>query len=386
MIAMRFAARAIIDAPGRTSYLVLVLALATIAWITLSVLAAPFVPTRDAGNRMRVTLAVNNANSGQPLPLRYAKRIETIPGVNGVVYSTVLVVTCKDNAPAVSIQAFGGSLQGVLNIPIWPPASQELDSLQKKWLADPMAILVGARAAKDCGWRAGMGVSPRNFFTSRPIEMHVAGVLPQQEDPIGNIVSLGHYDYFNRAAAVPGRDDSVGEIIVYPRDLGDVNVVAARIEEALAHDDPPIQTNTESMLQNALARYGQAQYVLGYVMLATFLCAGLVLISVLAHAIAQRRAQMAIVQVLGFSRGVLLRAFVLENFFIVISGAGLGVACSLLLLHLLPAEMGLFFGNFTIPEWTWLGLPIWLAAVSIAALIVPAITIAALRPVDVRVA
>lgn len=119
-------------------------------------------------------------------------------------------------------------------------------------------------------------------------------------------------------------------------------------------------------------------------MLAVFLCTALVLVSALAHATAQRRAQMALLQVLGFSRGVLFGGFTLEGLFIVLLGATLGVGVGLLVLHLLPRAMASWFGNFAIPAWTWWGLPLWLAALLAAALVIPSATIARLRPVDVR--
>lgn len=386
MIALRFAYSAVVAAPGRIFFLALILALATTAWITLTVLAAPFVPSRVSNSHARLTVAINSANAGQHLPLRYAKRIEKISGVAGVVYSIVLSVVCKDAAPAASIQAFGGSLSAILDLPVWPDRSPQLEALQANWISDPMAVLLGAQTATDCEWRAGMGIAPKDFFSGRPVDIHVAGILPVQEDPIANIISIGHYDYLERATDVPGGGGRLWEIIAYPRDGHDVNVLAARIEQAFAHDDPPIEASTGTTLQSGLARYGQAQYILGYVMLATFLCTALVLVSVLAHAITQRRSQMALLQVLGFWRGVLFLAFVVEGLFIVLFGSGLGVAASLLLLHVLPVDMAQFFGGFTIPAWTWWGLPIWLAVLLMAAMIVPSVIISRLAPIDVRTA
>ncbi|NCT68742.1 MAG: FtsX-like permease family protein [Rhodanobacteraceae bacterium] len=386
MVAARIAGRGIVEAPGRTAYLALILTLATVAWITLSVLAAPFLPTRQSNPYARVAVAVNSASAGQPLPLRYVKRIESLPGVKAVVYSIVLAVVCRDNAPTASIQAFGGSSQAILDLPLWPEGSLQLDALQKRWLSDPMAVLVGAQTAKDCEWHDGRSISPRNFFTGRPIDIHIAGILPAQEDPIANIISIGHYDYLNRAMGMPEGSGSVREIVVLPNDPHEANMLAARIEEAFAHDDPPIEATTGATLQNALARYGQVQNVLGYVMLATFLCTALVLVSVLAHTVMQRRALMALMQVLGFSRGILLRAFALEGLLIVLIGAALGIGFGLLLLRLLPRGMSPFFGNFAVPAWAWSGLPVWLGALWIAALVVPSLTIARLRPIDMRTA
>lgn len=383
MTELLLAVRALASEPCRPVYLVMTLALAIAAWLILGVLMAPFFPSAASGDRQaRVVVAIEAASEGHDLPLRYARRLAVMEGVQHVVYSTIILVTCKDTASAISIQAFGGSREGILASPMWPPSSPELHDMQSRWFDDPMGVLLGPKTAADCQWQTGMGVSPANVFTRRPVAMNIAGIRPQDENPIANSIVFGHYEYFNRAALQEDGKDTVSDLAIYPEDPGRVHTLVAQIEDAFAHDDPPIIASADAVVQNALARFGVAQYVLGAVMLAVLLCTLLVMISVLAHAIAQRRASLALLLVLGFRHGTLWRAFVLEFLAITILAALVGIGVAMLLLNNLPDSMGLFFNGFRIPAWVWQGLPVILLFVAAVSLIAPITSISRLRTTD----
>lgn len=376
----RLAAWSIRATAGRGLYLIAIVLVAVAAWICISVLASPFVQPR--GGAQIAGVFISSANQGVQLPLKYAARVEAIPGARFVAYVIGVPVVCKDSAAPVSINAFGGpgARKQALGITPTPAAEHQAAA----WMKDPMGILIGSQVATNCGWQAGMGVAPKNAFTGKPVELHVIGVRPPQKNPMADQIALAHYDYINKANPLEQFRDKVNSIVVVADDPRAVPALAARIEAEFAHDDPPIEAMTTADFQNGLERFGQAQYVLGYVMLAIFACAALVLVSVLAHAVAERRAQMALLQVLGFSRATLFGSFAVEALFIVVIGAAIGIGAGLLILRLLPATLGQFFAGFAIPAWTWWGLPIWLAVLLAAALVIPSLTIARLRRVDVR--
>lgn len=382
MNALRFAIQAIREAPGRITYLIAIVTVATIAWVLLATLASAFLPAPTSANGSLI--GVETASDSQPLPLRYAATISAVPGVRDLFYSTTVVVNCKDGAPSVSVQGFGGSRAAVLRFAtIWPRDSPALRRMQRAWFRDPMGILVGAKTAEDCGWTAGIGVAPKNVFSNSPVEIHVTGVLPRRKNPIANVVSFGHYAYLSRLSQIVP-SNAVNEIDVFPANARDASAVAARIETALAHSDPPVTATTNVDFNNALARYGAAQYVLGYVMVAVFLCTTLVLISTLVHAVGQRRPQLAVLQVLGFSRTLLLCSLVLEGLAVMAVGGALGSGIGLLVLHLLPTSLHLLLGGLAVPTWLWWTLPLWLAMLLGEALAIPSMSIARLRPIDVR--
>lgn len=316
------------------------------------------------------------------LPVKYASRVGAIPDARQVAYTNGAIVVCKVGVPPVSINGWGGS--GARAQALASPESTAAKRQVAEWMDDRMGVLIGAQVARACDWRAGASVSPRDVFSGKPIELHIVGIRAPQKDPMADRVVIAHYDYINATLITGPNHDRVFTIVAAAPDPRSAPALAARLEAAFAHDDPPIEASTAAEFQGGMERFGKAQYVLGYVMLAIFLCTVLVLVSVLAHAVTERRAQMALLQVLGFSRATLFGSFVLEALAITAVGAGIGIGLGLLVLHFLPASLGQFFAGFAIPAWTWWGLPIWLVLLLVIALVIPMRTIARLRPVDVR--
>jgi predicted lysophospholipase L1 biosynthesis ABC-type transport system permease subunit len=195
---------------------------------------------------------------------------------------------------------------------------------------------------------------------------------------------LVHYDYINRAAPGLQGKDKVVTFFASAADPRDDEALAARIEAAFAHDFPAVNATTNATEQDAWARFGKVQQLLAFVMAAILLCAASVLVSVLAHAAAQRRSRFALLQVLGFQRLALFGAFALELLVTSVLGALLGVELEKLLAEFAPSAIGFLSGGVHVPAWAWWGLPAWLAVLVAVALAWPAGSIAKVRPADYR--
>src|SRR5690625_6047009 len=104
MISLLFASRGLASTPARNLYLIMTLFLAAASWLILGTLAGPFLPLGPSGGPAHVTAYVSSANRGQVLPLRHARRLATMDGVAGTVHSSIVLVKCRDDRPAVSIQ------------------------------------------------------------------------------------------------------------------------------------------------------------------------------------------------------------------------------------------------------------------------------------------
>lgn len=215
-------------------------------------------------------------------------------------------------------------------------------------------------------------------FADRQVPFHVSGIFEDSGD-----VGYGHYDYINRIGSMFGKD----KVLKYHASSGnarDDELLAARIEGEFAHDFPTVDAATSTTAQNAWARFGKVQQLLAFVMAAILLCATSVMASVLAHTVAQRRAKLALLQVLGFRRVSLFCAFLLEVAAIVVIGALLGLGVGWLVVNAMPTSMRVAIGGFAIPAWAYWWTPFWLAGVAIIALALPSAFIARLRPTDFR--
>ncbi|MDE2271850.1 MAG: ABC transporter permease [Xanthomonadaceae bacterium] len=362
-------------ARSQAAYLVLTLAITTAVWLILAAMGSPYV---RASNIPGIT--IRNGSQRGSLPLGYAPRIEAIRGALDVFWYGIQAVKCTA-ATMVQLNAFGGPGTDTQLARHKVPAA----TIQR-YNTDPLAAVISEAAAAKCGWRVGQGVEPPmavfdsagNTTNGKPIALHIIGIFPG-EFPQANV----HYGYINRTApGIQGKN----KVVTYFANAGDPRdneLLAARVEAAFAHDFPALNATTNATVQNAWSRYGKVQQLLAFVMVAILLCAASVLVSVLAHAAAQRKSKFALLQVLGFRRTTLLGAFMLELLAILSMGALLGVGLETLVAQMFGSSFFGFLGNGA-PAWAWWGLPAWLASLGIAALAWPAALIARVRPADFR--
>jgi hypothetical protein len=359
---------------GRAAYLILTLAITTAAWLVLAAVATPSVgDTSDEG--FSITIRNGSQDSGQ-LPLHYADRIEGIRGARDVFWYGIQVVKCRA-ATMVPLYALGG-----------PGTDGRLAKKQKipaaairQWNADPLGTVLSDATASKCGWQIGQSVEPPSGMQGdgTPIALHIVGTFPGSS-PQG----LVHYDYINRTASgLQGKNNVVTFFASATNPRGS-ELLAARIEAAFAHDFPAVNATTNATEQNGWARYGKVQQLLAFVMAALLLCAASVLVSVLAHAAAQRKSRFALLQVLGFRQSTLFGVFALELLATVVAGVLLGLGLARLVAGLGPEILGALAGYVQVPAWAWWGLPVWLAMLTGIALAWPAGLIARVRPADYR--
>lgn len=356
---------------GQAAYLILTVAITTAAWLTLAAVTTPIVSgTSDSGSG----IIIRNGSQRGGLPLHYARRIEAIRGARDVYWYGMQAFDCTATT-MVGLYALGGP-----GTHVYLAKQKVTAATMQRWNSDPVAVVISDGVASKCGWRIGQGVDPPSGMDGhgKPIALHIIGTFPGSS-PLG----LVHYDYINRVAPGLQGKDKVVTFFASASNPRDNEVLAARIEAAFAHDFPAVNATTNATEQNAWSRFGKVQQLLAFVMAAILLCAASVLVSVLAHAAAQRKPRFALLQVLGFRRATLFGAFTLELLATVALGALLGLGLARLVARELAPTFFGFVSNGA-PGWAWWGLPVWLAVLVAAALAWPTGLIAQVRPADYR--
>ncbi|MCD9008176.1 hypothetical protein LDO31_18435 [Luteimonas sp. XNQY3] len=364
------------EQPGRTAYLAGTLAVSVIAWLVLSTFAAPFL-VNNAGSSMNAEINVSNARvSSSPYPLKHALEIANMPGVRGVSYHTLAGFRCSDGRSVVSINAYGGDLV--------PELVQERGAdaaMFDAWSNTSNGLLVGQAIAAKCGLTPGMTLTPRDVLSGVETPVTVVGILPPSQSSFGDQAAFGHYSYINNIIPEERRD-LVMRVRVRGQESARLSELANEIETKFAGSDPPLQADTGSSTDSALARFGQIQSLLMLIMGAMLACATLVLVTVLAHAVSQRRSTMATLQTIGFGRAIQFQALALELFVIALLGAGAGVIAAYGLLKALAPATSWLLGSVAIPEWALLTLPVGVLGLMAISLAWPASTLSGLRPID----
>ncbi len=374
IVALQLARAEMVAHLHRSAYLGLMLSVTIAAWLFLAAMASAFL-TPDGAQSTDSGVRVANARSAQKmLPLRYADRLSAIPGVRDITYLDLSMIECPDGT-TVTINALGGNGSE-------RSAHEDgySDSDIARWKSDPLGVLIGAGTARHCGWKTGMGVSPPDAFNQRQVPMHVAGIATGNSND-DDTSAIAHFEYINRSSHFAGRDQVI-RFTVTAHDAKAQEALAARIEAEFAHDDPPVTAYPDTVSENARARFGRVQCLLALVMGALFLCCTLAVASVMAHAAAERRPQLAVLRVLGFPRRTLLLGFALELATVITVGVLFGTLIGWIALSYMPAALRDLFGMLHFAPWAWRLMPLGLGALFVIALVAPFVVSMRVRPTD----
>ncbi|HET9047418.1 MAG TPA: FtsX-like permease family protein [Chiayiivirga sp.] len=360
---------------ARFSYLCLTVAVTVAAWFALAAIASPFITPKGGGTSD--SIRVDNArNKRTPLPLKYAVRIEALPGVASLSYLDLQLIQC--GADMVTVNAVGGSTVAKADVTYFENEF-DADALER-WQKDRLGLLVSRAAAAKCGWQLGQGIEPMSI-AGKPMPLHISGVGLLDNDDLS---AMAHFDYINEEHSMVAKPGNVMMIHVDASAPGQNQALAARIEAAFAHDDPPVAAYPDTVREDARSRMGKVQYLVVLVMGALFLSCLLVLASVMAHAATERRTTLGMMRVLGFPRRVLAGGYVLEVLGIVLCGAVLGMALGQVVLHYLPLVLKGQLLRVAPAPWAWSLLPIWLALMAALSLLQPCLLALRARPLDCR--
>ena len=372
-VALHLAGLGIANGLRRCAYLVVTLAVTAASWLLLATMASPFLFDPSPSDN---GIVVRNARSPQqPLPMRYASRIEALSDTGDVVYMALKFVSCPD-ASMITLNAIGGS--GTMRE--LRKSGFPLEAIER-WQNDPLGVLLDEETATRCQWKVGTGISPLDEISRQPLPLHITATAANTDST--DAAATAHYEYINRNSSMAGAD-RVNKIYVQAAHRDRQEALAAQIESEFAHDDPPVSAYPDTESDNVRDRFSNVQYLLGVVMCALLLCCILVLVSVLAHATTERRSQLALLLVLGFPRSILLAGFAIECLILLLTGMLLGALLGLTAIGSLPDSLHVIFVASRPPTWVWWLMPVLLCAVSMVALLFPTAIIARIRPVDCR--
>jgi len=352
-------------------YLTVTLATGVLAWLLLSAFASPRLLS-EAGDAVNARLFIQNGRvKFGRYPLRYIPRIQQIPGVDDITWLNIIGYNC-DNATGkhLTVTGRGGRVERIFH----KYGVNEADIAM--WHNTENGVLASAEAARRCGFSPGNTVSPRVNGNEMPL--YVVSVFPGGD--FDETVDA-HYDYVNRFQHEKDRD-TILSTTVYVRNPGMVNQIANAIEREFESSDPPLEAVVYAET-SILGRFGQVQWLLLLVIGAMALCVFLVFCAVLMHLTAQRRANMAVLQTLGFTARIQFFALLLEIASIITIGSMLGIIAGYGILSILHpwAANTLLGSNLSLVEGTVVILiPAGLLLLVIA-LAWPAMQILQLKPI-----
>ena len=281
----------------------------------------------------------NKSGRGLPLPFAYLNRIAADGDVAAVVYTArmrgfvevaknVVVVSAVDPS---AIAAANGKGLGLT-----PELIAALEEGGDR-------VLVGRALAEAQGWSVGqrIGVTSQVMKEdgSRDWSFVIAGIFEGADASTDTYFMLARYDTINAARA---RDkDTVDAFVVRPREGVSSGLLAARIDALFANSAAQTRTQSEKQFLEAFLRqFADVGLIVSLVIGAAFVTILMIAVNTMLFAVIERRFEIGVMKVLGFSGGRIIALILGETLFIFAVG-GVG---GLFLAKLATLSIGPAFG------------------------------------------
>ena len=268
-------------------------------------------------DRLMVMNKVGLINS---MPIGYADRIATVPGVAAVTLQDWVGAYFQD--PRQPITGFAVDAPSFLEV----HQDMQLSAAQRQtWLADKTGVIVGPVLAKKYGWKVGDHFPLRsNIWRDKQgdstWDVNVDGIYSGgQEDLL-----LMHYKYLDDKRAF--RNNQVNMFVLKVSDPARSGVIAHDVDALFANSDAESKTQTEkAFLQGFAAQLGNISKIVTGIVTAVLFSMLLVIANTMAQSIRERISELAVLKALGFSRRGIGFMVLTESLLVTFLGGLLGM-------------------------------------------------------------
>ncbi|ARO30682.1 ABC transporter permease FtsX-like protein [Rhizobium sp. NXC14] len=286
----------------------------------------------------------NRSSRGLPLPLAYLNRIAADRDVAAVAYTARMrgFVEVEKNVVAVSAvdpQAIAAANGDELKLT--PELIAALEEAGDR-------VLVGRALAEAEGWSIGQRIGFTGQLArtdgSRNWSFTIAGIFEGADAGTDTYFMLARYDALNATRA---RDkDTVDAFVVRPRPGVSPSVLAARIDALFANSAAQTRTQSEKQFLEAFLRqFADIGLIVSLVVGAAFVTILMIAVNTMLFAVRERRFEIGVLKVLGFSSPRILALILGETLFIFLVGGAGGLVLAKLATLSIGPEFGLVFGT-----------------------------------------
>lgn len=264
------------------------------------------------------------------LPMAYLPKIESTPGVAVVVPFDFLLASYRDARPE-NVVGVSSAPPGPM-LEVYREADVPADQA-KAWLADQTGALVGPVLAEKHGWKIGQRIVLKAPVKGGVIETTIRAVM-------GYRLDSGLYLHRRYAEKLFDSEGQTNMFWILARCRSDVDGITAALGRELENAPVPARAMTERQWQlQFLEMLGNVKALLGSVGLATGFALLLITANSLAMSARERRAETAVLRVLGFERKAVAVLLLGEALFYGLAGAVLGGAVMSTFAHFVGAAL-----------------------------------------------
>ncbi len=311
---------------GRTVFTVLSIAMAFAIFAIFSALH------QGLNGQMKYTLAqrlisVNKLMAGDvTLPVSYANRIATLPGVSVVSWSKQFETYYRRPGNVVPVLAFPSNV-----LMVYPEFAFAASAERRAFLSDRRGAIVGPALAKRMGWKKGDTIplegGPLQRNGSTTWIFHLDGIYSADLPEGYQSLFVTNYDYYNQGIADLRLKDRVYQFDTLIADPRAVSRVSHAIDTLFANATPQTMTFSEQQAtMSGLREFGDVGAIISSIAAAVFFSMLLITANTMANSVRERTGEFAMMRALGFGRWQLTALVFLEAVVMMGFGAALGVA------------------------------------------------------------
>jgi putative ABC transport system permease protein len=307
----------------RTILTTLSVALAMFLFASLRTVVTTLQKTGEFGGANRL-VSMSASGFMVQLPVSYANRLKSIPGVEKVTWANWFGGKYGDGKRFFA--NFAVDAQSYLDM--YPEMSVPADQ-KEAFLRDRTGALIGARLLDVFGWRVGQNVTLVGTAYPGDWTFTIRGVYTPTDPAINDDALMFHHALLDERS---GRLGLAGWYIVQIDAPGNAPGIAKAIDDMFRSSSAPTKTGTEQAFNASFATmWGNVSLLMNTIGMAVVFAILLVTANAMMMAARERTSEIAVLKTIGFTDGRLFALTMLEAGLITVTGAVLGLGGAKLL-------------------------------------------------------
>ncbi|HEX4080372.1 MAG TPA: FtsX-like permease family protein [Rhizomicrobium sp.] len=280
-------------------------------------------------------ITINKLMAGDvTLPVSYAQKIASVPGVSVVSWSKQFETWYRRPGNAVPVLAFAANV-----LKVYPEFGAALAE-RRAFLSDRHGAIAGPALARRMGWKVGDTIplegGPLQKNGSTTWIFHLDGIYRADLPEGYQSLFVTNYDYYNDGVADPRLKDRVHEFDTLIADPRAISRISHAIDARFADATPETMTFSEQQATlSGLREFGDVGLIITCIGAAVFFSMLLITANTMANSVHERTGEFAMMRALGFGRWRLSGLVLLEALVLMGTGAALGLAAGFELCRLM---------------------------------------------------
>ena len=304
----------------RTFLTIASVALALFLFASLRTVVTTLRAAAEFGSARRL-VSTNASGLIFPLPVAYAQRLTTIPGIEKVTWANWFGGQYGDGKRFFANFAVDARTY----LDLYPEMSVPADQRQA-FLQDRSGALIGARLVDLFGWKVGQNVTLRGTIFPGEWTFTVRGVYTPTDKAVNDDAMMFHWAYLDERA---GRNGLAGWYIMQIDRPENAPRIAKAVDDLFRNSSAPTKTGTEQAFNASFATmWGNVSLLMNTIGMAVVFAILLVAANAMMMSARERTRELAVLKTIGFSDRRLFWLVMLEAGLIAVIGAAVGLGAA----------------------------------------------------------